>query len=123
MSLHVRNGQLDQQFSDDFREAWRSTPEMVHASALMADNTPLPPRNRLDAFPDSKVEYLRVHYELCRYEATEPLREAVAEFREDRKMMEGERSKAYIYTKVCIFASSPRPRFALPHRPREKYLN
>ncbi|PTB70222.1 hypothetical protein BBK36DRAFT_1173567 [Trichoderma citrinoviride] len=93
---------------------------MVHASALMADNTPLPPRNRLDAFPDSKVEYLRVHYELCRYEATEPLREAVAEFREDRKMMEGERSKAYIYTKVCIFASSPRPRFALPHRPREK---
>ncbi|TFA99058.1 Helicase required for RNAi-mediated heterochromatin assembly 1 [Trichoderma ghanense] len=102
LSLHVRNGQLDQQFSDDFREAWRSAPEIVLSSALMADDTPLPPKNRLDIFPDSKVEYLRVHYELCRYEATEPLREAVAEFREDRKMMEGERSKAYIYTKVRV---------------------
>ncbi|KAL6857383.1 P-loop containing nucleoside triphosphate hydrolase protein [Trichoderma novae-zelandiae] len=102
LSLHIRNSQLDQKFSDDFREAWRSTPEIVLSSALMADETPLPPRNRLDAFPDSKVEYLRVHYELCRYEATEPLREAVAEFREDRKMMEGEKSKAYIYTKVKV---------------------
>ncbi|KAL7813386.1 P-loop containing nucleoside triphosphate hydrolase protein [Trichoderma gracile] len=102
LSMHVRNGQLDQKFSDDYREAWRSSPEMVQSSALIADSTPLPPRNRLDKFPDSKVEYLRVHYELCRYEATEPLREAVAEFREDRRMMEGERSKGYIYTKVKV---------------------
>ncbi|KAL7816009.1 P-loop containing nucleoside triphosphate hydrolase protein [Trichoderma aethiopicum] len=102
LSLHVRNGQLDQKFSDDFREAWRSAPEMILASALLANHTPLPPKNRLDSFPDSKVEYLRVHYELCRYEATEPLREAVAEFREDRHMVEDEASKAYIYTKVKV---------------------
>ncbi|KAK1255686.1 hypothetical protein MKX07_007945 [Trichoderma sp. CBMAI-0711] len=102
LSMHVRNGQLDQQFSDDYREAWRSTPEMVLPSALMANYTPLPPGNRLDTFPDSKVEYLKVHYELCRYEVTEPLREAVAEFRYDRRMMEGERSKGYIYTQVQV---------------------
>jgi hypothetical protein len=130
--MHVRNGQLDQQFSDDYREAWRSTPEMVLSSALMTKSTPLLPSNRLDTFPDSKVEYLRVHYELCRYEATEPLREAVAEFREDRRMMEGERSKGYIYTQVCVFLLFPDfispdiinpAEFSFHYRPCKKYLS
>lgn len=103
ISLHVRNSQLDQQFSNDTREAWRATPELPSSSDFMAEHTVSPPGNSLDTIPASKVEYLRIHYELCRYEAIEPLREAVAEFRESHKMLEGE--KAYIYSQVRILPS------------------
>ncbi|KAL7948087.1 P-loop containing nucleoside triphosphate hydrolase protein [Trichoderma barbatum] len=66
----------------------------------MAKATAMPPGNPIDILPASKTQYLETHYKMCRYEAIEPLREAVAEFRENPQRIEVEKSKALIYTKV-----------------------
>ncbi|KAL7787008.1 P-loop containing nucleoside triphosphate hydrolase protein [Trichoderma ceciliae] len=98
ISLHVRNKQLDHEFSDDPREKWRSAPEIPLAQELIAPIPIKPLANRLDIPPASKVEYLGIHHRLYRYEATEPLRDAVFDFRRANYINEGK--KAFIYTEV-----------------------
>ncbi|KAH6607049.1 hypothetical protein Trco_003362 [Trichoderma cornu-damae] len=66
----------------------------------MALQSAVPPTNRLDVPPKSKVEYLGVHYKLYRYEVVEPLRKAISSIRQANYMMES--GNVFIYTNVRV---------------------
>lgn len=66
----------------------------------MTSTPSCPPNNPVHCLPESKASYLGTHYQLSRYEAVDPLRGAIHEFRlnptaKDTKF-------GLIYTQVCV---------------------
>lgn len=79
-------------------------PELPRKEEIMAREPPSLPHNKVDAPPESKAQYLESQYRLLRYEATELLRRAVQEFREDPDMEESKNTA--IYTNVSSILCS-----------------
>lgn len=104
ISFHVTNAQLVEQESLPKAEEWRSLPEMPLAQELMTSNPSCPPHNPVHRLPESKSSYLSTHYELSRYEAVDPLRGAIHEFRLDPTAKDSQ--YGFIYTEVCISFTS-----------------
>ncbi|KAM0265344.1 hypothetical protein ACHAQJ_000185 [Trichoderma viride] len=98
ISLHVRNGQLDKTSSSEQREEWRSLPEIPLSQELMNPHPPMLSSNPVNILPTSKMEHLGIHHELSRYEAVEPLREAIFHFSGCPTAMEDD--NVFIYTQV-----------------------
>ncbi|KAK6447314.1 helicase required for RNAi-mediated heterochromatin assembly 1 [Trichoderma asperellum] len=98
ISFHVTNAQLVEQESLPKAEEWRSLPEMPLAQELMTSNPSCPPHNPVHRLPESKSSYLSTHYELSRYEAVDPLRGAIHEFRLDPTAKDSQ--YGFIYTEI-----------------------
>ncbi|ODA84192.1 hypothetical protein RJ55_02710 [Drechmeria coniospora] len=79
-------------------QRWCLAPEVPLAAELMANDPPALPRvDQERAMP--KMEYLEAQYRLHRYEATEPLRKAIQQFRRDQ--LTTKQDNAFTYTQVC----------------------
>ncbi|OAA55108.1 DEAD box helicase [Cordyceps fumosorosea ARSEF 2679] len=78
---------------------WLEEPELPSAEEILSSSSPLllPIQNESIT---SKSEYLEKHYRMQRYEAVEPTRLAVSEFRQAPDMPE--RDLAYVYTDVHV---------------------
>lgn len=88
-------------------ESWTSKPEIPSADEILgldsSKDVELLPNQIAGPWP-SKQAYLKAHYELLREDAVAPLRDAVAYFREEPQMMDGQ--SVSIYEKVRLFKSA-----------------
>jgi hypothetical protein len=79
---------------------WLEEPEFPSPEEILRDSPP-----PLLAIENDKIEskevYLEKHYRMQRFEAVEPTRLAVTEFRRTPSMLEGD--SAYIYTNVSKY--------------------
>ncbi|KEY65253.1 hypothetical protein S7711_01773 [Stachybotrys chartarum IBT 7711] len=97
IDFHVRGEQLRRAAEQG---SWSTSPELPTAEEIMAPKPKPIPSNPIDRPPRSKEEYLETQYRLLRHEATEPLRQAVASYRESPQMQES--NQTLIYTKVFV---------------------
>lgn len=102
IALHVQHGCSEDRSvsgSGEQPNDWRLFPEVPLAAELMASQPPVLPESGDATSLVPKEEYLETQYRLHRYEATEMLRRAIVQYRQDPAMVEGE--NAFIYTEVC----------------------
>lgn len=82
-------------------ESWASKPEIPSSDEILgldsSEDVELLPNQITGPWP-SKHSYLKAHYDLLREDAVAPLRDAVAYFREEPEMMDGQ--SVSIYEKV-----------------------
>ncbi|POR36012.1 Helicase required for RNAi-mediated heterochromatin assembly 1 [Tolypocladium paradoxum] len=86
--------------SGELPNDWHLFPEVPLAAELMASQPPALPECGDASSLVPKEEYLEAQYRLHRYEATEMLRRAIVQYRQDPAMVEGE--DAFIYTEVRV---------------------